>query len=189
MKDGGLKRPVKAELLTLLTAKSMNYEISSTNHNAITSEDIAHFLGTKNLKDVEYDFLMAKYTDDNYSRSLVFHEIYQDFCTIFMKYVDVDVLKKDRHLIRNFVNLALREVIYPNCFMCQGRGTIANGNSIEKCQHCDGTGQFIYDDDNRPEFLGYKKEEYMKLKKPYLEILELVKNIEINALYKIGDDS
>ena len=52
----------------------------------------------------------------------------------------------------------------------------------------EGTGQFIYDDDNRPEFLGMKKEEYMDYKKPYIETLEMVKNIEINALAKIGDE-
>ena len=54
---------MKADLLSLLTAKSMNYEISSGNHDAITSEDIAHFLGTRGLDNREYDFLMAKYTD------------------------------------------------------------------------------------------------------------------------------
>ena len=67
---------MKADLLSLLTAKSMNYELSSGNHDAITSEDIAHFLGTRGLDNREYDFLMAKYTDNNYARSLVFDDIY-----------------------------------------------------------------------------------------------------------------
>jgi RecJ-like exonuclease len=74
------------------------------------------------------------------------------------------------------------------CPFCHGRGVIKTKNSIEKCYHCEGTGQFIYDDDNRPEFLGMKKEEYMDYKKPYIEVLEMVKNIEINALAKIGDE-
>ena len=180
---------MKAELLSLLTAKSMKYEISSGNHDAITSEDIAHFLGSRGLDNREYDFLMAKYTENDYARALLFDDIYEEVCSIFLKYIDASKLREDRYIVRHFINLALREVIYPHCFVCQGRGTVVAGDRIQKCQHCDGTGQFIYDDDNRPEFLGYKKEEYMKLKKPYLEILELVKNIEINALSKIGDDS
>jgi hypothetical protein len=32
------------------------------------------------------------------------------------------------------------------------------------------------------------KDEYLKFKKPYMELLEFVKNIEINALSKIGDE-
>ena len=40
---------MKADLLSLLTAKSMNYEKSSGNHDAVTPEDIAHFLGTRDL--------------------------------------------------------------------------------------------------------------------------------------------
>jgi hypothetical protein len=32
------------------------------------------------------------------------------------------------------------------------------------------------------------KKDYMEFKKPYMETLEFVKNIEINALAKIGDE-
>jgi hypothetical protein len=180
---------MKVELLTLLTAKSMNYELSSGNHDAITAEDISHFLGTKNLDNREYDFLMAKYTDNNYARALVFDDIYEDACNIFLKHVDAKELLQDKFLVRHFINLTLRETMYPNCFICQGRGTIIVGDSIQQCGHCEGSGQFIYNDDNRPEFLNMSKDEYLKFKKPYLELLEFVKNIEINALGKIGDDS
>ena len=76
---------MKADLLSLLTAKSMNYEISSGNHDAITSEDIAHFLGTRDLDSREYDFLMAKYTEDNHARSMLFDDIYEDVFGIFTK--------------------------------------------------------------------------------------------------------
>ena len=179
---------MKADLLSLLTAKSMNYEISSGNHDAVTPEDIAHFLGTRDLDSAEYELLLAKYTDDNHSRSMLFDYIYEDCCSIFLKYLKPKQLSQDKFLMRNYINLALREVLYPNCPFCQGRGTIITGSSITKCQHCEGSGQFIYNDDNRPQFLGYKKQEFMELKKPYIEMLEMVKNIEINALSKIGDE-
>jgi len=179
---------VKADLLSLLTAKSMSYELSSGNHDAITSEDIAHFLGTRGLDNREYDFLMAKYTDNNYARSLVFDDIYEEVCDIFFKHVNPKEIRGDKYLIRNFINLSLREVILTVCPFCQGRGVVKSKDSIDKCYHCEGTGQFIYDDDNRPEFLGMDKKDYMEFKKPYMETLEFVKNIEINALAKIGDE-
>jgi len=179
---------MKADLLALLTSKSPSFEIRSANHDSITSEDISHFLGTRGLDSREYDLLMAKYCDNTYSKSLVFDDIYEDVCSIFLKSISVEELKKDKYLIRNFVNLALREVIITVCPFCKGQGVVKTKDSIDKCYHCEGTGQFIYDDDNRPEFLGIDKEEYKKFKKPYMETLELVKNIEINALAKIGDD-
>jgi hypothetical protein len=54
--------------------------------------------------------------------------------------------------------------------------------------HCDGTGQFIYDDDNRPEFMGIEKEKFMKFKKSYMEMLNMIRDIELSALSKIGDE-
>tara|TARA_S200002703_G_scaffold157584_1_gene165801 strand:- start:552 stop:1091 length:540 start_codon:yes stop_codon:yes gene_type:complete len=179
---------MKVELLTLLTAKSMDYEVSSTNHDAITSEDISHFLGTRGLDNKEYDFLMAKYCDNTYSRSLIFDDVYEEVCNIFLKYISAEQIRKDRYLIRNFINLALRETIMTVCPFCKGQGVIKTKNGIDKCNHCEGTGQFIYDNDNRPELIGITKEEYEKFKKPYLKTLEFVKNIEINALAKIGDE-
>jgi RecJ-like exonuclease len=119
---------------------------------------------------------------------MVFDDIYEEVCDIFLKYISADQIRKDKYLIRHFINLALREVILTVCPFCHGRGVIKTKNSIDKCYHCEGTGQFIYDDDNRPEFLGIDKEEYKKFKKPYMETLNFVKNIEINALAKIGDD-
>ena len=179
---------MKADLLALLTSKSPSFEIRSANHDSITSEDISHFLGTRGLDNREYDFLMAKYTDNNYARSMVFDDIYEDVCNIFLKHINLKELLQDKFLIRHFINLALREVIMTVCPFCQGRGVIKTKNSIDKCYHCEGTGQFIYDDDNRPEFLGMDKKDYMEFKRPYMETLDFVKNIEINALAKIGDE-
>ncbi len=76
---------MKVELLTLLTAKSMNYEVSSTNHDAITAQDIAAFLGSRGLNTEEYDFLIAKYTDNNYARAMFFDDIFTDCADIFIK--------------------------------------------------------------------------------------------------------
>ena len=126
---------MKADLLSLLTAKSMNYELSSGNHDAITSEDIAHFLGTRGLDNREYDFLMAKYTDNNYARSLVFDDIYEDVCGIFFKYISPEEIRGDKYLIGSFVNLSLREVILTFCPFCQGRGVVKSKDSIDKCYH------------------------------------------------------
>ena len=179
---------MKADILSILTAKAMNLELPSRNNDAITSSDIAHFLGTKNLDNREYDMLIAKYTDNDYARSMLFDDIYEDSCSIFLKYMKPKELLEDRFLMRHLINLALREVIMTVCPFCQGRGVVKSKDSITKCQHCAGSGQFIYDDDNRPEFLGFTKDEYLELKKPYMEMLEMVKNIEINALAKIGDE-
>ena len=115
---------MKADLLSLLTAKSMNYEISSGNHDAITSEDIAHFLGTRDLDGREYDFLMAKYTEDNHARSMLFDDIYEDVFGIFTKHIDVSEIKADKYLLRHFINLALRETMLTVCPFCHGRGVI-----------------------------------------------------------------
>ena len=179
---------MKANLLALLTSKSPSFETRSANHDAITSEDISHFLGTRNLDSREYDLLMAKYCDNSYSKSLVFDNIYQDVFDIFIKTIPASELKKDRYLLRGFINLALREIILTVCPFCHGQGVVKTKGSIDKCYHCESTGQFIYDKDNRPEFLGIDKQEYKKYEKPYMETLEMVKNIEINALAKIGDE-
>ena len=179
-----------------LIVNNTNKQIKIYKYNKnIEKEDKDLFLDAfKNWEIVSDDIilivkeLMAKYTDNNYARSMLFDDIYQDCCSIFLKYIKPKELLQDRYLMRHLINLALREVIYPHCFVCQGRGTIASGDSIQQCQHCEGSGQFNYNDENRPEFLNMKKKDYMHLKKPYLEMLEFVKNIEINALAKIGDD-
>lgn len=180
---------MNVELLKLLTAKSSDLELAGGNHEAITPEDIAHFLGTIGLESIEYDFLMAKYTENNYAKSLVFDDVYEDVCNIFLKYMDAKELLQEKYLIRQFINLALRETIHTRCVFCQGRGTVATNDTITKCEHCDGTGQFIYNRDNRPELLNMDKKDFLQFEKPYLETLELIKNIEISALSKIGDDS
>lgn len=172
----------------MLCAKSMNLELGSGNHDAITTEDIAHFLGTRNLKNREYDILMAKYIDSPESRASLYDDIFVECCDIFMRNHEAKELREHKYFMRMFIYLAFREVFYETCFVCQGRGTISNGDRIDKCMHCDGTGQFIYDDDNRPEFMGIEKEKFMKFKKSYMEMLDMIKDIELSALSKIGDD-
>ena len=179
---------MKAEMLSLLCAKSMGLELRSANHDAITSQDIAHFLGTKNLTSAEYDLLLTKYTDDSQAGVTLFDELFEDSFRIFLKYIKPKVLKDNKYLLRNFINLALREMLHSVCFICNGRGNIVTENKIHKCVHCNGTGQFIYNDINRPEFIDMDKEEYIKYKKPYLELLDMVKDLEVTALSKIGDE-
>ena len=132
---------MKAELLSLLTAKSMKYEISSGNHDAITSEDISHFLGSRGLDNREYDFLMAKYTENDYARGLLFDDIYEEVCSIFLKYIDASKLREDRYIVRHFINLALREVIYPHCFVC---GELAFQNAVLRTQIFDTNLRYMY---------------------------------------------
>ena len=175
-------------MLSMLCAKSMNLEVSSRNHDAVTTEDISHFLGTCKLKNREYDILMAKYLDSHESRTSLYDDIFIECCDIFFKNHKASELRGEKFFMRMFIYLAFREIFYESCFVCQGRGTISNGDRIEKCMHCDGTGQFIYDDDNRPEFMGIEKERFMKFKKSYMEMLNMIRDIELSALNKIGDE-
>jgi len=180
---------MKVELLTLLTAKSMNYEVSSPNHDAITAQDIAAFLGSRGLNTEEYDFLIAKYTDNNYARAMFFDDIFVDCAEIFIKDKKDKLVSSDKLLVRAFVNLAISEVMDNVCPFCLGRGSVTSGDKIVKCEHCQGTGQFIYDDNNRYEIMGYDKKGYMEFKKQYMKVLEKIKDIENSALSKIGDES
>lgn len=179
---------MKAELLSLLTPKTSNFEISSKNHDAITSEDIAHFLGTRNLKSEEYDILMAKYCGSQYERDILFDNIFVKAFDIFMQNKETKKNIK-KLIIRSFTNLAIKEVIDTTCVFCKGKGTIREEDSIHTCMHCEGTGQFIYDDENRPHLSDISIEDYRKYRKSYLELLEYVKEVEISALEKIGDNS
>tara|TARA_R100000315_G_C5146774_1_gene83949 strand:+ start:11 stop:550 length:540 start_codon:yes stop_codon:yes gene_type:complete len=178
---------MKVEYLKLLAAKSMSLEPSSKNHDAVLPEDIAHYLGTKNLTSIEYDLLIAKYTENSYSRAMVADEIFEDACEIFFKNVNIKDIERKRFLIRNFISLALREIIETACPICGGKGFIAELDRIVKCVHCDNSGNFIYDDNNRSELMGFTKKDYSKYKKAYDNLLEKLQNIEISALSKIGD--
>ena len=179
---------MKAELLSMLCAKSMNLEISSGSHDAITPEDIAHFLGTLNLKDEEYNFLMAKYTDSGQAREDLFEDIFVECAEMFIGYKKNKEIKTDVLLLRKFINLALSETIDATCPFCLGVGSVKTASGVDKCYHCNGTGQFIFDDNNRPAIMDIPKKTYLYFKRLYLDILDKIKGIEVNALSKIGDD-
>ena len=179
---------MKVELLKLLAAKSMSLEKSCKHHNAITPEDILHFLSLKNLTSEEYDILVAKYTDNNNSLVALEHDFYERACKVFMEHIDAKILSEDRFIIKSFVKLALKELVQIKCLFCKGRGFVADFNKIAKCKHCDDQGNFVYDYTNRPEFLGINKEKYKFYEKPYLQFLEEIKDVEISALSKIGDE-
>jgi DnaJ-class molecular chaperone len=72
--------------------------------------------------------------------------------------------------------------------VCQGTGYLKTTDSIDKCPHCDGTGEFIYDDQVRSSIMGVKKNYFMKYKKEYESIIEKINTIENSALSKIGDN-
>tara|TARA_R100000734_G_C3310608_1_gene101388 strand:+ start:493 stop:1050 length:558 start_codon:yes stop_codon:yes gene_type:complete len=184
---------MKAEIIKLLTAKSMSLEPSSKNHDAVLPEDIAHYLGTRGLSGVEYNLLVAKYADNSKARSLISQELYYQTYNNFINLLKDKKLQHkttighQRTLIQKFINLAMREVIENACPICNGKGFIANLSQITKCVHCDNSGNFIYDDNNRREMIGLTRKNYSIYKDFYHNLLEKLQNIEISALSKIGD--
>ncbi len=179
---------MKVEHLTLLTAKSMKLELSSKNHDSITSEDILHYLASKKLSSQEYDFLVIKYLkEDNATNSFV-EDLMLDAFDLFKKNKKCYQMLLDKKInLRHICHSALREVIYTYCFFCNGRGRLSDWNNNQKCTHCNGTGQFDYNDSNRPQIIGIDKNTYDTIKKIYAGILEIINDIEISALKKIGD--
>lgn len=175
------------ELLSLLTAASPSFEAKSSNHDAITREDIAHFLGTKNLTPAEYSFLLGKYTEDHLERGMFMEFIMEDIANIYIKSLTAKKFLEDKTSLNSLVMLAMRETMEETCFACQGVGFVVLNENKQKCMHCEGTGQFIYNDKIRAECLYMSNKKYMMYKKAYYESLEYIKNIESSALSKIGD--
>lgn len=70
------------ELLTLLLPSSPSFEISSTNHNALTPQDISHLLAKK-IKKRELNILLAKFIDSDSAHEELFDEMMDKSCDIF----------------------------------------------------------------------------------------------------------
>ncbi len=172
---------MKAELLAKLMPSSLDISaFGSKNHNAITSEDILIKLSYSKLSDNELNFILAKFLNDDKSRSSVYKELIKEVHYKFKK-------KGENHLVCRYVEVAIMECIMTTCPFCKGTGFNVFKTSISKCPHCN-DGQFIYDDDVRANLIGIKKNKFIKNKKKYEDIIHLLRDIENNALSKIGDN-
>ena len=172
------------ELLTLLLPSSPTYEVRSITHNALTPQDIAHLLAKKRLNKKELNILLAKFIDSDSAHEELFDEMMDSACTIFMK----DGVPSKPGVIRKFTRLALAETLFTKCFICKGVGTVVvNNSSIEKCPHCDGTGEFVYEDVHRAHIMKIPMKLYKRHRKQYFKIREEVVDIENEALRKLGD--
>jgi hypothetical protein len=71
-----------------------------------------------------------------------------------------------------------------SCPFCNGTGIIIFKNHVDKCSHCY-QGNFIFTNNVRSELIGIKEKKFEK--GLYEGIINELKNIEHNALSKIGD--
>ena len=60
--------------------------------------------------------------------------------------------------------MAIAESLFDTCFVCNGTGYELGKQTANKCQHCEGTGQFIYNDVNRAHMMMIKKSTFKKYK-------------------------
>ena len=175
---------VNPELLTLLLPSSPSFEISSTNHNALTPQDISHLLAKKKLKKRELNILLAKFIDSDSAHEELFDEMMDKSCDIFLK----DGVPNKPGVIRKFTRMALAETLFTKCFICKGVGTVfINNSSIEKCHHCNGTGNFIYEDIHRANIMKIPIKLFKKHRRQYYKIREEIVEIENEALRKLGN--
>jgi hypothetical protein len=191
------------ELLTLLLPKSPDLEVKSISHDALTPQDISHFLANRNLTNEEYTLIMSKFIQDEYAMSelyktmreitvVLFAERYRytdEDCTEFLGKMNIKTNEYILNLnfIEKFTKMAVAESIFKSCLVCKGTGKEAGENTIVKCSHCEGTGQFIYNDINRPHMMMIKKSVFKKYKHIYQKILDRVIEIEEKALSKLGN--
>tara|TARA_R100001510_G_C7653886_1_gene212394 strand:- start:832 stop:1359 length:528 start_codon:yes stop_codon:yes gene_type:complete len=172
------------ELLTLLLPSSPSYELKSINHNSVTPQDISHLLANKRLKKSELNILLAKFIDSDIAHEELFNEMMDKACEIFMK----DGLPSEPGIVKKFTRFALAETLFTKCFICKGVGTTTVNNSrIEKCPHCNGTGDFIYEDVHRAHIMKVPMKVYKKHRNQYFKIRDEIVDIENEALRKLGD--
>ena len=170
------------ELLTLLLPSSPSYELKSINHNSITPQDISMLLANKRLRKSELNMLLAKFIDSDIAHEELFNEMMDRSCEIFLK----DGVPKEAGLIKKFTRFALAETLFTKCFICKGVGTLTvNNNRIETCKHCNGTGEFIYEDVHRAHIMKIPMKVFRKYKNQYIKIRDEIIDIENEALRKL----
>tara|TARA_Y100000356_G_C11198988_1_gene256569 strand:- start:391 stop:921 length:531 start_codon:yes stop_codon:yes gene_type:complete len=168
------------ELLSMLLPKSQTLEKSSGSNNAITVEDINLILSYAKLSKEEYNFLLMKFVSaDTYKSSFV-GEVALRFCDIEDKKNEM----LDFNMLNKLINLAVVESCEPKCVFCKGTGTLITLDNISDCPHCV-DGIFTFTDQIRCHLLKIKS--FTKFKKKFAQIKNLIDEIEISALSKIGE--
>mgnify|MGYP003637181415 FL=1 len=174
---------MKLEMLTLLLPKTVDMTAigMGKSHDSVTAEDINTALSYANLTKDEVAIIMAKFLNDNQSRSDLFYSFYLDALDIFE---DVK-LKKGNNTIRTIIDCCLVESLLQACPFCNGVGQNVFNNTIEKCNHCK-EGMFIFDDDSRMIMIGLDKAGFLSIKKGYTLIMSRLRDLEDSALEKLN---
>tara|TARA_R110000796_G_scaffold24798_3_gene70385 strand:+ start:5132 stop:5659 length:528 start_codon:yes stop_codon:yes gene_type:complete len=174
---------MKLEMLTLLLPKTVDMTAigMGKSHDSVTAEDINTALSYANLTKDEVAIIMAKFLNDNQSRSDLFYSFYLDALDIFE---DVK-LKKGSNTIRTIIDCCLVESLLQACPFCNGVGQNVFNNTIEKCNHCK-EGMFIFDDDSRMIMIGLDKAGFLSIKKGYTLIMSRLRDLEDSALEKLN---
>tara|TARA_R110000803_G_scaffold56556_2_gene113912 strand:- start:902 stop:1429 length:528 start_codon:yes stop_codon:yes gene_type:complete len=174
---------MKLEMLTLLLPKTVDLTAigMGKSHDSVTAEDINTALSYANLTKDEVAIIMAKFLNDNQSRSDLFYSFYLDALDIFE---DVK-LKKGNNTIRTIIDCCLVESLLQACPFCNGVGQNVFNNTIEKCNHCK-EGMFIFDDDSRMIMIGLDKAGFLSIKKGYTLIMSRLRDLEDSALEKLN---
>lgn len=170
-------------MLTLLLPKTVDLTAigMGKSHDSVTAEDINTALSYANLTKDEVAIIMAKFLNDNQSRSDLFYSFYLDALDIFE---DVK-LKKGNNTIRTIIDCCLVESLLQACPFCNGVGQNVFNNTIEKCNHCK-EGMFIFDDDSRMIMIGLDKAGFLSIKKGYTLIMSRLRDLEDSALEKLN---
>lgn len=174
---------MKLEMLTLLLPKTVDMTAigMGKSHDSVTAEDINIALSYSNLSKDEVAIIMAKFLNDNQSRSDLFYSFYTDALDIFN---DVK-FPKGENTIRTIIDCCLVESLLQACPFCHGVGHHVFNNTIQKCNHCE-DGIFILDDDSRMIMMGLSKPMFDSIKKGYNEIIQRLRDLEDSALEKLN---
>ena len=165
------------ELLTRLVPHTQSLEKSSGSNDSITTEDINLMLSYSNLSQEEYNFLLMKFVSaDTYRNSFI--------SEIAIRHIDKESEVLEHSFLNKLINLSVIECCEPKCIFCNGTGSIVTINSAVTCPHCD-EGIFNFTDDARSYLLSI--DNFSKYKKIFKNITNIIKDIEISALDKIGD--
>ena len=172
------------ELLTLLFPSSVDMSGigSGKSNDSITTEDVLIQLSYSNLTQEELNLLLAKFLDDNAAKSSLYYKIYDDSRELFNE-TELDITKD---VLQKVVDCAIIECILDACPVCKGIGYVVFDKIMEDCNHCY-KGKFTWDDFSRSSVMNIDKNMYIKVKKQYFEIINILNKIEFNALEKIGD--
>ena len=131
------------------------------------------------------------YNAMNKVSSVLFAERYQytdEDCSEFISEAKdkVDLVEFNMKFVEKFTKMAIAESLFDTCFVCNGTGYELGKQTANKCQHCEGTRPFIYNDVNRAHMMMIKKSTFKKYKHLYEKIKNKISRIEDKALSKLG---